>query len=463
MTVILASRCAASKSKPAHDGPPARDPVIRFRIVVPTFNSADYVGRCLAGMLEMQPGDFTLHVHVQDGESTDHTRDIVAAWQRRVEQGEVPDHARRRLTLGRGRDAGLYDAVCRGFDGIDADPNVVMTWLGSDDVLLPGALATVAKLLARFPEVRWVTGQPQVVDHRGAWHSGYRTNGFARRDFRLGLHDGRGLWFVMQEGTFWRASLYQEAGGLRRDFRLAGDFDLWRRFSRTDDLVTWSTPLALWTQRAGQTSTNLGAYYREVERSIEDDPEPRSLEDLLGADTAGARFRRRVIEHYPGVEYAVRDEVISFAPVEGMGGVEMPSDPTTGERPFIRCLAPRARLRVTILEAGGDYEVALRVRSHGARQSLVVSLGDVELFRGEVGSHGDGRPEVVTMRHRFPDREPVLTLEVGEPHDQSPSVGLLARLRGVKGRRPLAEGLKIEDLAIRRIPRSPVGLGVAER
>ena len=37
--------------------------------------------------------------------------------------------------------------------------------------------------------------------------------------------------FLQQEGMFWRSSLWQAVGGAYGAMRLAGDFDLWRRFA----------------------------------------------------------------------------------------------------------------------------------------------------------------------------------------------------------------------------------------
>lgn len=264
---------------------------MRFEIVIPTFNTADYLDRCLAGLLAMQPGDFELYIHVQDGGSSDGTPAIVEHWVQRIQYGEIPNAIRRRLTWTSGSDQGLYDAVARGFEGLQTDDERIMTWIGSDDVLLPGALATVDKIFGQHRHIRWVTGQPQVADQEGAWYSSWNYCGFARRNIRWGLHDGRSLPFITQEGTFWRSTLWQDAGGLRRELRLAGDFDLWQRFAETDDLITCSFPLAIWTQRSGQASTDREGYYHEVDRLFAVEQWPERLASELQSESSNTRFQ----------------------------------------------------------------------------------------------------------------------------------------------------------------------------
>jgi hypothetical protein len=82
------------------------------------------------------------------------------------------------------------------------------------------------------------------------------------------LHDGRHLSFVMQEGTFWKNELWLKTGGVRTDFRLAGDFDLWRRFAVETAYASVDTILATHRRRPGQLSANLADYYSEVDASL---------------------------------------------------------------------------------------------------------------------------------------------------------------------------------------------------
>jgi hypothetical protein len=420
--------------------------VTRIFIVVPTRNSAPFLGHTLASLLEAQPGDFHLHVHVQDGLSDDGTLEVVRAWQRRVASGEVPDAARRVLSVATARDSGLYDAVATAFDALAAADEDVTTWLGSDDLLMPGALATAANVFEKFPAVRWISGQPLVIDEKGAWYGIDGLQTYAQRDLRRGLHDGRALRFVQHEGTFWRAGLYREAGGLRRDLRLAGDFDLWRRFARTAALAVCPFPLGAWRQRPGQTSADLAAYYREVDRSVAE-AGCRGVDEEAAQDDPAVRFRPTVVERHFGSDYALREDGLPFHALEGFGPVE-PASPGEGRHAAsVRMAGARALLRVPLLEAGVPYRFALRVRSAGPHLRLTVEAGAQVVHDAPLRGSGEG-PELVTFTLAPAVKWPVLTLRVGPA-----ASGPLARLaRGVRGRGASADRLLVEDLAFDRRP-----------
>ncbi len=423
-----------------------------FFIAVPTLDSAEFLGRTLASLLEAQPGAFDLHVRVQDGGSRDGTVAVAEEWARRIAAGGVPDAGRRRLSIASARDGGLYDAVATAFDSVAEEGHDVLTWLGSDDLLMPGALATVANVFERFPEIRWLTGQMQVIDHEGAWYTGGNLPGFARRDLQRGLHDGRALGFVMQEGTFWRTTLYRAAGGLRRDLRLAGDFDLWRRFARTDDLVMCSFPLGAWRQRRGQVSGDRSGYHREVE------PNPRRGSDFPvhgGRGRAGRRdaalpaCRSRIAAS--AADYALRAEGLPFHPLEGFG-------PQEGTRAGLRpafLLRPgassrRPRFGCPFFEMGVPYRIAIRFRNAHPGLWLTIRMGKVVVHDAAMTCCDARAAQVVAFTCAARGSQPELTIECRSDTARPARRGLLDGLRLRRGPPVAARGLLVEDVAFDR-------------
>jgi hypothetical protein len=86
-----------------------------------------------------------------------------------------------------------------------------------------------------------------------------------RQTLAAGLHDGRALPFIQQEGTFWRGSLWNRVGGIDRSFRLAGDWDLWRRFAAEAGHVAIDAVTGSHRRHPGQLTADMGAYYNEVD------------------------------------------------------------------------------------------------------------------------------------------------------------------------------------------------------
>jgi glycosyltransferase involved in cell wall biosynthesis len=118
-------------------------------------------------------------------------------------------------------DSGQADAINRAFAQTSGE---IMGWLNSDDLLLPGALAYVARYFVEHPDVDVVYGDRLMIDaddgEIGAWI--------------LPRHDDRVLTYadyVPQETLFWRRRIWEATGeALDTQFAYALDWDLLLRF-----------------------------------------------------------------------------------------------------------------------------------------------------------------------------------------------------------------------------------------
>ncbi len=119
-------------------------------------------------------------------------------------------------------DGGQSHALVKGFSRATGD---ICGWLCSDDLLLPGALQCVGEFFRDHPEVDAVFGDSIWIDADGKPIRPKREMEFNRFVF---LHDYN---YVPQPSMFWRRGLYESVGGLRPNFVLAMDNDLWERFS----------------------------------------------------------------------------------------------------------------------------------------------------------------------------------------------------------------------------------------
>jgi hypothetical protein len=141
-----------------------------------------------------------------------------------------------------------------------------MSWINADDRYEPGAFQSVADILGKFPNIQWLCGRVTIIDEQGMLANWFPINPFPQEAIAAGLFDERySPLNIQQEGTFWRSDLWHTVGGLNTDFRVAGDFDLWRRFAKYTDLAIADATFGCWRRREGQLCIDKTAYHAEID------------------------------------------------------------------------------------------------------------------------------------------------------------------------------------------------------
>lgn len=360
--------------------------VPRICIVTPVFNGEDYIDETIYSIVT-QAGNFSIRYHVQDGQSTDATLDKLKQWQQRIEQHQIPILCEGiEFTFTSVADKGMYDAINQAVTNIDLDDNDYMTWINADDRLSPGALATVADIFTTFDRIHWLGGRTCLVNEQGITTHLSVPRPFGRLAIKAGLHDGRHLPFIMQEGTFWRGWLWQKVKGVKDILRLAGDYDLWKQFAEYTNYVLVDAILATHRKRPGQLSETMDRYHHEVdlilnpqELSIYDetwqsfnDYKPDELEQLR------QEFSGRVLQystalqswHYTPFPYTVHlspSFVVSATEAQtaiaanfGKGfGIAEDSNPIKNLPSGIRWTQARNNELDFVVEKSGHYEITL--------------------------------------------------------------------------------------------------------
>lgn len=252
-------------------------------ITTPSYNGARFLDETIASVVS-QRGNFCVRYHVQDGGSTDDTIDILKKWQQSLEGENPMGGAPVRFSWQSEKDRGMYDAISRGFElaFADFDPEIAaassMGWINTDDLLATSALATINAILYELPNCYWVTGMAALINEFGVLVDVINEpEAFAHRTLAEGGYDNRGKGCVTQEGTFWRRPLWDAAGGLNRSLKLAGDWDLWRRFANFAPLVKAKAVLGLHRRHSGQLTENMHQYYVEVEQLNANRPDASAL------------------------------------------------------------------------------------------------------------------------------------------------------------------------------------------
>lgn len=222
----------------------------KLSIITPCYNQEDFIAETLQSIFN-QNYENLQYIFV-DGGSTDNTLSIVNTYREKID------------ILISEQDEGQYPAINKGMTKAKGE---IMAWLNADDIYFPWTFSTVNEIFDRFPEVNWITGLPAFINAKGQCIRMLNNPVGSPRDwiangwFRFHLAG-----YLMQEGMFWRKSLWEKVGGLDESLKLASDFQLWTRFAQHTELVTVSVPLAAFRMLPGQQRSSIQRleYEREV-------------------------------------------------------------------------------------------------------------------------------------------------------------------------------------------------------
>ena len=218
----------------------------RISIVTAVWNRRDTVMDAVESLRAQTFRDYE-HV-VVDGGSTDGTVDAIRA---------VDDP---RIRVESGPDAGIYDALNKGFARATGD---VVGLLHSDDMLAsPEVLSRVAEGFAD-PDVDAVYGD---LDYVSKADPGRTVRKWRSAPFRPAML-ARG-WMPPHPALFLRRATVERLGGFDTSFRIAADFDLVLRYFGAPDFRAVHVPEVFVLMRLGGASN--GSLRRIVRKSAED-------------------------------------------------------------------------------------------------------------------------------------------------------------------------------------------------
>ena len=208
----------------------------RVSIVTPSLNQGKYIRETIESVLRQDYPD--IEYLVQDGGSTDNTLDILRSYGSRILWQSQPDK-------------GQADAIN---NGMARSSGLILTWLNSDDTLLPGAVSTIVDRFRRYPEAGLFYGNAIFTGSDGGF---LFTTEVAHCDFELMFETCRNP--ICQPASFFTKEAWEKVGGLDTNLHYFFDWDLWLRLGYEFPLYATSAVLATYRLHP-ESKTVRGAY-----------------------------------------------------------------------------------------------------------------------------------------------------------------------------------------------------------
>ena len=266
---------------------------VKFSIITACRNSASYLPDTIRSVVEqsaLTQGIAELEYFIVDGASTDGTAEVVSRY-----RGEP-------ITFVSEPDAGLYDAVVKGFARATGD---AVAYLNAGDIFHEHAFRIASEVMTQ-KGVEWICGYQLKINEHGEVIAVARPPRY-RREFILNGTYLKGFPYagIQQEGIFFRRKLLEvvDLEKLKR-FRLGGDYFLWTQLAMHAELHTVLSFLGAFRVHRGQLSEGLEAHRREASTCTRPETlrekvtryweyhSPRSLKGLLWKFTLGQSAAR---------------------------------------------------------------------------------------------------------------------------------------------------------------------------
>lgn len=269
----------------------------RISVITPSYNQSQFLEKTIQSVVSQQYPN--LEYIIIDGGSSDGSVEIIKKYEKYL------------AFWCSEKDKGMYHAIQKGFEKSTGD---ILTWINSDDLLFPNSLKRANEIFNRYSQVEWLGGSTCRIDENSDVVYVSAPRKWNRFNYYLGDFK-----FIQQEGTFWRRSLWENAGGyINASYHLAGDFELWLRFFKHADFYTLSAPLGCFRVRKENQKTleSMDAYLREMQMAVEASPLGRSEQKLIGKYI----FYLRWISKIPGIarSAAIKDyfcgEILKYPP-----------------------------------------------------------------------------------------------------------------------------------------------------
>ncbi|HUA84799.1 MAG TPA: glycosyltransferase family 2 protein [Bryobacteraceae bacterium] len=190
-------------------------------VVTPCLNAAGFIEKTIRSVVDQ---DYpALEYIVMDGGSTDGTLEILDRYRGRLRYFSAPD-------------AGVADAVNRGFLKTQG---AIFAWLGADDLYYPGAIRAAAAHLESQRDAAAIYGEADWIDTHDNTLERYPTIAPYRKEML------ERECCICQPACFLRREAFESVGMLNTRLRFTSDYDLWIRLAQSHRLAAVDDLLAM--------------------------------------------------------------------------------------------------------------------------------------------------------------------------------------------------------------------------
>ena len=247
----------------------------KISIIVPSFNQGQFLEETFLSIINQHYDN--VEVIVMDGGSTDNSVEIIKKYEKYITYWQSQ------------KDNGQSDAINQGFRKATGE---IVTWLNSDDVLLPNTLAMVDEYATKYPDTKWFLGNVVWMNKEGDI-------------INVGKMETSSFWsrrYLFSNGgptAFMRREYLLEIGALREDFHYMMDTELWYRYISLGQMFV-RLPQYCWGLRLHEAAKMSGHNFKDSKLADQNHPswiQKRKEQDFINTHYPKGKIARKVFRY----------------------------------------------------------------------------------------------------------------------------------------------------------------------
>ena len=216
-------------------------------IVTPVYNGEKFIEQTILSVINQTYTN--IQYIIIDGLSSDNTVNIINKFSNKIDYFLSE------------KDEGMYDALNKGFK---LGKGKYFAWINADDYYFNDAIENAVNFMEKN-RFNWIVGKPSTLNFKKKiiTRNPYHYPNFIIKN---GLAVPCFWGYIPQESTVFTKELYFSSGEIKKEFRYAGDFDLWKEFSNYSRLKSTPIKIGVFRKRLDQLSSDQKSYLREINK-----------------------------------------------------------------------------------------------------------------------------------------------------------------------------------------------------
>ena len=217
---------------------------IKVSIITPNLNGQVYLEETIKSVLNQTYKN--IEYIIVDGGSTDNSHKII----------EKYSHKLSKILIS--KDHSMYEAIHKGF--LESSGQILY-WLNSDDLLFSKAIENSVYVMSKN-NYEWINGKFSYMKNEKIYSLPFPYYFPKKYIYQGKCHKGD-YGFIPQESVIFSRNLYFKSGFLDTNLKYAGDYNLWKKFSKFEELNPANIKIGIFRKRKNQLSENMEAYMAE--------------------------------------------------------------------------------------------------------------------------------------------------------------------------------------------------------